>query len=335
MHGDPEAVHRGDVLGGRFQVERVLGRGGMAVVIKVIDLETREPRALKILGASARASVSAVERFSREARALAQLGSEHAVRVLDVGAFADGAPYMVMEYLEGTDLGALVKRRGALPAHEAIAYVLQACKVVAEAHAHGIVHRDLKPQNLFLTRRADGSACLKVLDFGISKQLGLGEGEADLTLSNAVLGSPAYMSPEQIRSARSVDARSDLWSLGVVLYQLVTGRLPFRSGNASDLVALIVTEAPERPSKLRAGLPLALDGVILRCLEKDPEARFQSATELAAALAPFVPRRRGTPSRPDEEAISMPRSPRARAIVIAAGALAVIALIAASALLLR
>src|SRR5262249_12308 len=177
------------------------------------------------------------------------------------------------------------------PPHEAVTYVLDACKAIEEAHASGIVHRDLKPQNLFLTRRADGSACIKVLDFGISKQLTLDAGEAALTAMNAVLGSPAYLSPEQVLAARDVDARPDIWSLGVVLHQLVTGYYPFRGSNTNEMVEQVLKGTPPLASKLRAGLPLALDGVIMRCLEKDRERRYQTIAELSAPLAPFVPQR--------------------------------------------
>jgi serine/threonine-protein kinase len=288
MADDLAFIPLGDVLAGRYRVERVLGRGGVAVVLSVTDLVEGKLRALKLLGRAARSLPSTVERFFREARAMARLTSEHAVRIFDVGAFDDGAPYLVMEHLEGTDLAALLRRRGALPAHEAALYVLQACEAIGEAHDGGIVHRDLKPGNLFLTRAPGGEPCVKVLDFGFSKQLALAERER-VTLSNAVLGSPAYMSPDQILSPRSVDARSDIWSLGVVLYQLVTGRLPFKHDDASQTLAQVMNDTPAPPSSLRKGLPLALDAVVMRCLEKDPTRRFADAGQLAAALAPFIP----------------------------------------------
>ncbi len=288
--GDDAAGHRpGDVLAGRYRVERVIGRGGVAVVLAVTDLASDEPRAVKLLGRAARALPSTVERFFREARAMARLTSEHAVRIFDVGTFDDGAPYLVMEHLDGADLAATLERRGALPAHEAALYLLQACEALAEAHEAGIVHRDLKPGNLFLTRGRDGGPCVKVLDFGFSKQLTLSERERELTLTNAVLGSPAYMSPEQLLSARGVDARTDVWALGVVLYQLVTGQLPFASDDAAAMLRAVMTRAPAPPSTQRTGLPLALDAVVLRCLEKDPGQRYPTITDFAAALAPFVP----------------------------------------------
>jgi serine/threonine-protein kinase len=299
MNREAEAVHPGVILAGRYQIARVLGRGAMGVVVEATDLQSGEPRAVKLLTPAALQHATAVDRFFREAHATARLTSEHAVRVLDIGTLTSGAPYMAMELLVGADLRASLKRRGALPTHEAAHHVMQACRALHEAHLAGIVHRDLKPANLFLTRRADGSACIKVLDFGISKAMFQGEGDDELTVTNAVLGSPAYMSPEQIRSARSVDPRTDIWSLGVVLYQLVTGKLPFASPSASDLVNMVVRDAPALPSKLRPGLPLALDGVILRCLEKDPALRYADIAELGAALEPFVPSSRGGASVPE------------------------------------
>ncbi len=246
MGDDVAAIRPGDVLAGRYRVERVIGRGGVAVVLAVTDLASDTPRAVKLLGRAARALPSTVERFFREARAMAHLTSEHAVRIFDVGSFDDGAPYLVMEHLEGADLAVTLRRRGALPAHEAALYVLHACEALAEAHEHGIVHRDLKPNNLFLTRSPDGGPCIKVLDFGFSKQLTLSERQRDITLANAVLGSPAYMSPEQLLSARAVDGRTDVWALGVVLYQLVTGQLPFSSDDAATLLKAVMTHAPAR-----------------------------------------------------------------------------------------
>jgi serine/threonine-protein kinase len=310
MSGDAEPVHPGDTLAGKYRVERVLGRGGMGVVVQAVPLAGGAPCAVKLLTPAALQHPTAVERFLREARATARLRSEHVVRVLDVGSLASGAPYMAMELLEGADLSAVLKRRGALPAYEAARYVIEAAEAVAEAHASGIIHRDLKPQNLFLARRADGTSAVKVLDFGISKAVVLLPDQDELTVSNTVLGSPAYMSPEQIRSARAVDQRSDVWSLGVVLYLLVTGKLPFQAATAGDLVALVVRGDPAPPSQLRPGLPLALDGVVLRCLDKDPARRFQSMTDLAAALAPFTGAPGAAPSSPpppDDLPAGMPR----------------------------
>jgi serine/threonine-protein kinase len=285
-------VREGEVLAGKYRVERVLGVGGMGVVVAATHLDLLEPRALKFMLPTALDNAEAVERFLREARAAARLRSEHVAKVHDVGRLDNGAPYMVMEYLAGADLGAVLKQRGPLPAHEAALYTIQACSALAEAHDAGIIHRDLKPANLFLTHRPDGSPCVKVLDFGISK-MGAAGSDFEMTKTHAVLGSPHYMSPEQMRSARNVDARSDVWSLGVILYKLTTGKAPFRGQNITELISAVLEGAPPPPSQLRAGLPFALDAVVARCLRRKPEERFQSVTDLAAALMPFAPRGAG------------------------------------------
>ena len=276
------SVKPGDVLLGKYRVERLLGKGGMGLVVAARHLELGELFAIKLLLPTALAQAEVVERFVREARSSARLRGEHVARVHDVGRLPDGAPYMVMEYLEGKDLRALVRKGGPLPVEDAITFVLQACEAIAEAHAAGIVHRDLKPANLFLSRRPDGSPSVKVLDFGISKQTGVEE--VELTSTGAMLGSPMYMSPEQIARAKSADARADIWAMGVVLYEILTGRGPFKADSVLELAALILQTEPPRPLELRPDLPPAVEAVILRCLRKRPEERFQTIGELAAAL---------------------------------------------------
>ena len=281
-------VREGEVLAGKYRVERVLGMGGMGVVVAATHLDLHELRAIKLMLPTALENAEAVERFMREARAAARLRSEHVAKVHDVGHLDNGAPYMVMEYLSGADLGQVLKQRGPLPAHEAALYAIQVCSALAEAHSSGVIHRDLKPANLFLTQRPDGTPCVKVLDFGISKVTGAGS-DFEMTKTHAVLGSPQYMSPEQMRSSRSVDARTDIWSLGVILYKLVTGKAPFRGQNITELISAVLEGAPPAPSTLRVGLPLGLDEVIARCLARKPEGRYASVNELAAALLPFAP----------------------------------------------
>jgi serine/threonine protein kinase len=285
---DAAPVKQGDVLAGKYRVERVLGIGGMGVVVAATHLELLELRALKFMLPSSLQSGEAVERFLREARAAARLRNEHVAKVHDVGRLENGAPYMVMEYLEGSDLDALLKREGPLPPAVAALYAIQVCEALSEAHSLGIIHRDLKPSNLFLTRRLDGTASIKVLDFGISKLLGTGP-DFEMTKTETVLGSPMYMSPEQMRSARSVDARSDIWSLGVMLYKLTTGKLPFPAENITELVLKILETVPAAPSTLQREVSPAFDAIILRCLRRIRDERYPNVAALAAALVPLAP----------------------------------------------
>jgi serine/threonine-protein kinase len=278
------------MLAGKYRVERVLGAGGMGVVVAARHVELDQLVALKFVREDAIASGDGVQRFLREARAAARLKSEHVARVLDVGKLESGAPYMVMEFLEGSDLGKILAERGPLPLDAASDWILQACEAVAEAHAAGIVHRDLKPENLFLARTVGGGLKIKVLDFGVSKAVGGGpSGEmSGLTRTRAMLGSPLYMAPEQMRSSRDVDARADVWALGVVLFQLLTQRWPFEAETMPELCLKVVTEPPIALNTLRPDVPVGIGAVIERCLEKDLKKRFANAAELASALEPFV-----------------------------------------------
>jgi len=286
----PGFFDEGQVLAGKYRVERVLGQGGMGVVLAAYHLQLGKQVALKFLLPSALTVEEALARFVREARVVAKLQSEHVARVMDVGTLESGAPYIVMERLHGTDLHQRLSSQGPLDVHAAIDYVLQACEALAEAHALGIVHRDIKTANLFLTQRADGSALVKVLDFGISKAPFEEPGnDATVTATNAVMGSPAYMSPEQLRSAKDVDARADIWSLGVVLYELLTAGFPYVAATYVDLLTTILAQPPVPMRSRRPELPLELERVVLRCLEKDRQRRFAHVAELAQALAAFGP----------------------------------------------
>jgi serine/threonine-protein kinase len=285
-------VKPGEVLAGKYRIERVLGMGGMGVVVLATHLQLDERVAIKFLLPNALQMPEAVARFAREARAAVKIKSEHVARVTDVGTLDTGCPYMVMEYLHGRDLAQLVQDQGPLPIEQAVDCLLQACEAIAEAHALGIVHRDLKPSNLFLIHRADGSACVKVLDFGISKTTGMAGSGPDLgmTRTTAVMGSPLYMSPEQMASARNVDVRTDIWALGAILYELCTGQVPFAADTMPQLCQMVLQE-PAPP--IRSRLPLAPEGLenaILRCLEKTPSNRYSNVAEFAAALLPFGPR---------------------------------------------
>ena len=286
---DRSSLAPGTLIGGKYRVERALGRGGMGVVLLAHDETLGRRVAIKLLRAAGRGDEA---RFLREARAVARLTSEHVARILEVGEMDDGAPFLVMEYASGSDLGRVLHDRGRLPPAIAVDYLLQAGEVLAEAHALGIIHRDLKPSNLFLAARVDGTPLIKVLDFGIAKTtpgLAGNAEETSLTATSATIGSPLYMSPEQLHSARDVDARADLWSLGAVLHELLTGRPPFEAESAAAVGAKIAAGAP---TPLAEGCPEAPEGlaaVVLRCLEKDPDRRFQDIAELAQALAPYAP----------------------------------------------
>ena len=285
----------GTIVADKYRLERVLGRGGMGMVIEAKHVQLGTSFALKFLHRSILGTETVPERFLREARATAALRSEHVCRVFDVGEF-EGAPFLVMELLEGTDLEKVLRREKRIPPQLACNYIIQACAGVSEAHAAQIVHRDLKPGNLFLVNRADGGSIVKVLDFGIAKAPQ--EAELGLTGTNAILGSPAYMSLEQLRSSRLVDTRSDIWSLGVILFELIAGQRPFDGAGVADLALRIAMEPnPRLPEDLAAGgltstelarVRGSLEEIIARCLTRDPADRYQSVAELSLALAPFA-----------------------------------------------
>jgi serine/threonine-protein kinase len=287
----PGIVQKGDVIDGKFVVERILGSGGMGLVVEVRHVQLNQRAALKFLRPHVAANAVVAARFLREAQAAARIRSEHVVRVTDVGRLAGGAPFMVMECLDGQDLRAVLRERERLPVKEAVDYVLQGCEAIAEAHELGIVHRDLKPANLFLTHRADGSALVKVLDFGIAKALPERDGDhppSSLTVTNTAIGSTHYMPPEQVRNAKDVDERADIWSLGVILHELVAGSPPFDADTASAVCAAIVADPPARLRDVVPAVPEELAAVVLRCLEKDPDRRYSTVGELALALQPFA-----------------------------------------------
>jgi serine/threonine-protein kinase len=273
-------LQAGQIIGGRLRIERVIGAGGMATVVAASHLELQHEVAVKVLHDEGAANPVIVERFLREARAVAKLRTEHVCRVLDVGRLDDGAPYVVMELLSGTDLQSAIAD-APLPPPLACEYIIQACVALAEAHAAGVVHRDLKPANLFVTRGSDGGRLVKVLDFGIAKAATAAE--ARLTHTTAMLGSPAFMSPEQILSARDVDLRTDIWALGATLHFLLSRSLPFEGGNATELATHVLV-SPPRELAVEPGL----QAVVRRCLEKAPEARYPDVASLANALAPFA-----------------------------------------------
>ena len=280
-------VSAGEIVAEKYRVERMLGSGGMGYVVAARHLSLDQLVAIKFLTKGALEDAEATARFKREARAASRLKNEHVTKVFDVGVHANDEPFIVMEYLDGSDLGAIAKQRGALAVSEAAEYVLQACEALAEAHSLGIIHRDVKPGNLFLTRTASGWPLVKVLDFGVSKTLVNAEAQGDVTKTAAMLGSPKYMSPEQMNDARSVDGRADVWSLGVVLYRLVTGQQPFAGDTIGRLCMAVLAHDPPPVTAHRPDAPPAFAAVVARCLEKDRTRRFANVAELAAGLGPF------------------------------------------------
>jgi serine/threonine-protein kinase len=281
----------GGVLFGKYRIERVLAEGGLGVVVAATHLQLNQRVAIKYLKPAALAQASAVERFLREARLASQIKSDHVVRVYDVGTIDDGSPYIVMEYLDGVDLAGALEN-GPLLVPTAVDYVLQACDALAEAHAMGIVHRDLKPGNFFLAKRAAGASVVKLIDFGISKAppgRGASGSWEHVTTGHEIFGTPVYMSPEQLRAAADVDARTDIWALGVALHELLTGSMPFHGDGVPQLCASILRDPPVPLRRVRPGAPSELEAVILKCLEKDRALRYRNVAELAQELAPFAP----------------------------------------------
>ena len=283
----PNEPREGDVVADKYRLEALIGSGAMGRVFRARHLLLGHAVALKFLHESIERD-DLRSRFTREAQSTMAIRSEHVVQVFDFGFLPSQTPYIVLEYLEGQDLRALLRERGALPVQRAVDLILQVCAGLAAAHAAGIVHRDLKPQNLFLVHRAGGMPVIKILDFGVSKVESRSQSAHELTATDALIGSPAYVSPEQIRDARNVDERADIWSLGIVLYMLLGGDKPFAGETVAALCASIVVDPP-RPLRDRTpAVPAALEDVIFRCLEKRRDQRMPNVSALADALEPFA-----------------------------------------------
>jgi eukaryotic-like serine/threonine-protein kinase len=280
----------GTVLLGKYRVESIIGEGGMGGVLKATHVELDEPVAIKVLLPDMMNRAEIVQRFMREAKAAVKLKGEHVARVIDVGKLEgdadgrlEGTPYIVMEYLDGADLAAILKHHGPQEPAMAVDLILQACEALAEAHSLGIIHRDIKTSNFYITQDVGDPPHLKVLDFGLATTP---QGTSELTDGGAVIGTPAYMSPEQMRSSRLADARSDIWSLGVVLYEMLEGARPFFGQAYSDLCLKVGMDPPE--PMVQPNVPEALREIVMRCLEKTIERRYQSVAELAFDLIPFA-----------------------------------------------
>jgi serine/threonine-protein kinase len=276
----------GDVVVGKYRIEKVVGEGGMGVVFAARHEALDQLVAVKVLLADAAKGDGVIERFVREAQAAARLQSEHVARVFDAGSLENDTPFLVMEYLEGCDLEELLELNKTLPVADACDYILQALAAMAQAHAVGIIHRDLKPANLYLAVRPDGTNVIKILDFGISKQTTTTGREKALT-GRAVLGSPAYMPPEQLRNAKGVDFRADIWALGIVLYEMLTGAPPFDGEGVGEIFAAVLEKDPAPIRDKRPDVPPELEAVILKALARKADDRWQNVADLAIALAPF------------------------------------------------
>lgn len=286
----PSLPQSGEVIAEKYRVEEPLGEGGMAVVFAAHHVLLDKPIALKILSPDLPRLPQLRERFLTEARAAARVDSPHVARVMDVGTLESGLPYMVLERLEGCDLEELLDVERKLPIGDAVDYVLQALQGLAHAHTLGVVHRDLKPANLFLAHQSDGSAIIKILDFGIAK-LDASSTEEErpsrATQQGQAVGTPMYMSPEHVRNEKFVDHRTDIWAMGVVLYELLTGQTPFEADGIGETFGAVLNRLPTSARAARPEIPDPLDDAILKCLQQDPDDRFQDVAQFAKAIGPY------------------------------------------------
>jgi serine/threonine-protein kinase len=281
-----DSIRSGDTVNGKYRIESLLGEGGAGTVFVARNLELDERVALKFLKPELLAEPDVVSRFLREAKTASAIKDEYVSVVYDVGTTPHGVPFLVMEYLEGQDLRTILDANGPLSTRDAAEFMMQACEAIAVAHASGVVHRDLKPENLFVTRRS-GMNMLKVLDFGVAS----GALGAELLGCAGPLGTPVYMPPEQMRCQANVDARSDIWSLGIVLYEILTNTAPFAGHTMLELCAAVLETRPESVRTRRPDVPEGMNAIIEKCLQKDPSKRYRNVAELACELMPFAPRR--------------------------------------------
>jgi serine/threonine-protein kinase len=340
----------GAVLSGKYRVLKELGAGGMGTVYLAEHVEIGRRVAVKVLNSAFAGQSDAVNRFQREARAAAQIGHPNIVEILDMGRTDEGVPYMVMELLEGEDLLKLMGRTGRIPPGQAVDIVVQVLSAIGVAHAIGIIHRDLKPENVFLARRGARTDFVKVLDFGVAKfHDAISSTSGRLTRDGTLVGTPAYMSPEQARGSKKVDARSDLYAVGVVMYEMLSSRLPHSGESYNEMIVAIAGTEPPGLSTVAPWVPPGLSKVVARAMARDPDARFQTASQMSDALQPFVeaveidvPLATGTPpvvpaptvaieARPSMSTAVQTTSSRARLPLVAAAAALVLVVAGAGA----
>ena len=285
----------GQLLQSKYRIVRKLGEGGMGDVYEAENELIGKRVAIKFLHEEYAADAEVVARFKQEARAATAVGNEHIIDVLDLGKLADGTPFIVMEMLKGIEFGDLIANDGPLPVDRAVRIVRQACGALAAAHHKGIVHRDMKPENIFLTERTGNAEFVKVLDFGISKvRPDIGQMRTTATRTGVAMGTPHYMSPEQAQGLRDTDHRTDIYALGVILYEALCKTVPFAGDSIALVLAQILKDEPGPMRTHRPELPAELDSIVMRTLAKDPNERFQTAAQLSDALLPFATKRIAT-----------------------------------------
>ncbi len=281
-------INPGTVIDGKYRIVRLLGTGGMGAVYEGENVRIRRKVAIKMLHLSVSTQADVVKRFEREAQASALVGSEHICEVLDLGVLADGTRYMVMEYLDGETLSGRIKHHGRLLPYQSIPLLLQILEALGAAHAAGIIHRDLKPDNVFiLPQRSGMKDFIKILDFGVSKFAQTGGEEMNVTRAGAVVGTPYYMSPEQAKGSSAIDARTDVYAIGVLLYQATTGQVPYQAETFNELLFKIVLEVAPPPQVYVPDIDPEFAGIIMRAMAREPEQRFQTCADFAVALQAF------------------------------------------------